>query len=202
MKKQFKIVLVILSSIFIALTILVKMNLTNGFDKVIYDFIISYKNDGITNVFKIITDLGDTIAIISILILSLILFKNKIYPKIMTANICCIVAINQILKHIIRRPRPEILRLVEESGFSYPSGHSMASFGFYGFIIYMIYISNLNKKIKIFLISVFSLLILLIGISRIYLGVHYASDVVGGFIMSFICLMLVVIFTKKYLKKV
>lgn len=202
MKKQFKILLVILSSIFIVLTILVKMNLTCEFDKTIYEFIISYKNNSITNIFKIITDLGDTIAIISILILSFLLFKNKIYPKIMALNICCIVVINQILKHIIRRPRPEILRLVEESGFSFPSGHSMASFGFYGFIIYMIYISKLNKNLKIILISIFSLLILLIGISRIYLGVHYASDVVGGFIMSLICLLLVITFSKKYLKKV
>lgn len=202
MKKQFKILLVILSSIFIVLTILVKMNLTCEFDKIIYEFIISYKNNSITNIFKIITDLGDTIAIISILILSFLLFKNKIYPKIMALNICCIVVINQILKHIIRRPRPEILRLVEESGFSFPSGHSMASFGFYGFIIYMIYISKLNKNLKIILISIFSLLILLIGISRIYLGVHYASDVVGGFIMSLICLLLVITFSKKYLKKV
>ena len=202
MKKQFKILLVILSLVFIAITILVKMNITASFDDCIYKFIISFKNDTITNIFKLITDLGDTIAIITMLIFSFILFKNKIYPKLMTLNICCIVVINQLLKHIIRRPRPEIIRLVEEGGFSFPSGHSMASFGFYGLLIYIVYKSKLNKKLKIFLISTLSILISLIGISRIYLGVHYASDVIGGFIMSYICLILFTNFTKKYFKKV
>ena len=195
MKKPYKILLFSLSFIFLLITFLVKINQTNDFDKFIYDFIINFKNDNVTNFFKVITDLGDTIAIISILILSFILFKNKIYPKLMALNICCIVGINQLLKHIIRRPRPDIFRMIEESGFSFPSGHSMASFGFYGLLIYMIYKSKLNKKIKVFLIIMLSLLILLIGISRIYLGVHYASDVIGGFIMSFICLIVLTNFS-------
>ena len=202
MKKPYKILLFSLSFIFLLITFLVKLNLTNDFDKFIYDFIINFKNDNVTNFFKVITDLGDTIAIISILILSFILFKNKIYPKLMALNICCIVGINQLLKHIIRRPRPDIFRMIEESGFSFPSGHSMASFGFYGLLIYMIYKSKLNKKIKVFLIIMLSLLILLIGISRIYLGVHYASDVIGGFIMSFICLIVLTNFSKKHFEKV
>ena len=98
------------------------------------------------------------------------------------------------------RPRPEFLHLVEESGFSFPSGHSMAAFGFYGYFIYLISTSNLNKKIKIVLNIILSLLILLIGLSRVYLGVHYISDIVAGFIMSFIYLIIFTTITKKYLK--
>ena len=78
----------------------------------------------------------------------------------------------------------------------------MASFGFYGFFIYLIYKSNLNKKIKILLITILSLLILMKGLSRLYLGVHYATDVIAGFIVSLIILIIFTSFIKKYLKNV
>ena len=69
-------------------------------------------------------------------------------------------------------------------GYSFPSGHSMISAAFYGFLIYLIYKKVKNKKLKITLIIVLSILIVSIGISRIYLGVHYTSDVLGGFLLS------------------
>lgn len=69
-------------------------------------------------------------------------------------------------------------------GYSFPSGHSMVSMAFYGFLIYLIYNNIKNKYIKWILISSLSILIILIGISRIYLGVHYTSDVLAGFLLS------------------
>lgn len=69
-------------------------------------------------------------------------------------------------------------------GYSFPSGHSMISAAFYGFLIYLIYKKVKNKKLKITLIIVLSILIVSIGISRIYLGVHYTSDVLAGFTVS------------------
>lgn len=69
-------------------------------------------------------------------------------------------------------------------GYSFPSGHSMVSMAFYGFLIYLIYNNIKNKYIKWILICSLSILIILIGISRIYLGVHYTSDVLAGFLIS------------------
>lgn len=69
-------------------------------------------------------------------------------------------------------------------GYSFPSGHSMVSMAFYGFLIYLIYNNIKNKYIKWILICSLSILIILIGISRIYLGVHYTSDVLAGFLLS------------------
>ena len=85
---------------------------------------------------------------------------------------------------IIQRPRPEDFRLIEETGYSFPSGHSMASMAFYGLIIYFAFKYVKNKNAKIIICTILSLLVLLIGISRIYLGVHYASDVIAGFVLS------------------
>ena len=84
-------------------------------------------------------------------------------------------------------------RIIDESGYSFPSGHSIVSMAFYGFLIYLIYKNIQNKYLKWILCIILSILIILIGISRIYLGVHYASDVIGGFCFSIGYL---VIFTK------
>jgi len=201
-KKQYKIIISILCFIFLIILLLVKLEKINQFDTYIYNLIISIKNDNLTEFVKFITNFGDTIYIIVITILSFIFFKKKIYPKLIIINIISIVFINQTLKHLIQRPRPDFPHLIKQGGFSFPSGHSMAALGFYGFFIYLIYKSNLNKKIKIFLITLLSILILLIGLSRIYLGVHYASDVIAGFIVSLIFLMIFTNFIKKYIKKV
>ena len=107
-----------------------------------------------------------------------------------------------IRKHIIRRARPEGIALIEETGFSFPSGHSMVGFAFYGFIIYLIYKSNLKKQIKILLITLLSLLIFNIGLSRIYLGVHYVTDVLTGYMLGLICLIgFIELIYKKYILK-
>lgn len=200
MKKIHKILLSILIISFILLLVLVELEKTINIDTKFYNFIMKIKSDELTNIVKIITNLGDTFIIITGIIICFLLFRKKVYPILITSNILGVVLINQTLKHLIMRPRPDFLHLVEETGFSFPSGHSMAAFGFYGYFIYLINISKLNKKIKVILTSILSIIILLIGLSRVYLGVHYISDVVAGFIMSFIYLLLFITITKKYLK--
>ena len=200
MKKRYKVLIILLVIIFFLLLGFVKTNKIIAFDTYIYNLIISLKSDDFTKILTMITNLGDTLCIIAIIIICLVFFKDKIYPKLIIFNILGIVFLNQLLKHLIMRPRPTFPHLVEETGFSFPSGHSMAAFGFYGLFIYMIYKSNLKTKTKIFLIIPLSILIILIGLSRIYLGVHYFSDVLAGFITSLIYLILFIHFTKKYLK--
>jgi len=84
-------------------------------------------------------------------------------------------------------------------GYSFPSGHSMISAAFYGFLIYLIYKKVKNKKLKITLIIVLSILIVSIGISRIYLGVHYTSDVLAGFTVSVSYLIIYTSIVKKFI---
>lgn len=154
------------------------------FDMNIYNQIILTKNSSISNVFKIITEFGSAKVLILIALMSIFILKNKKISIAICINLASIGLLNQVLKRIVQRPRPEGFRLVEESGYSFPSGHSMASMAFYGLIIYFVYKNIKNKKIRNLICIILSLLILLIGISRIYLGVHYASDVVAGFLLS------------------
>ncbi len=119
----------------------------------------------------------------------------------MILNVSLAGALNQLLKFIIQRPRPVGYRIVEEKGFSFPSGHSMASTAFYGFLIYLVYKKVKNKYLKIGLIIFLTFLIFSIGVSRIYLGVHYTSDVLAGFCISISYLIIFTSYAKYYLNK-
>lgn len=90
-------------------------------------------------------------------------------------------AFNLLLKWLYHRERPSIHRLVEESGYSFPSGHSMAAFLFFGMMAMLLTLFVVSRAAKAVIILAAVVLILLVGISRIYLGVHYPSDVLAGF---------------------
>ncbi len=150
---------------------------------------------------KFIANLGGAIFLISFSIVLFLVIKNKKIGLSIIANLGIVTILNQALKFLLRRPRPTGYRLVEETGFSFPSGHSMVSLAFYGYLIYLVYKYIKNKYIKWTIITLLSMLILSIGISRIYLGVHYTSDVIGGFLMSFSYLVIYICIVKKYLIK-
>lgn len=156
----------------------------NG-DIIGYKFISTYLiSDFATPIAKFITNFGGAIFLISIAVILFIVIKNKKIGISIITNLGIITILNQLLKRILQRPRPEEFRIINESGYSFPSGHSMISMAFYGYLIYLIYKYVKNKYLKWFLITILGILIANIGISRIYLGVHYTSDVLAGFLIS------------------
>lgn len=195
-KKVNCLIAVILMIFFIIVTALVVTNNISWFDDSIYNFIIGFRSNPLDLVLKTITRLGDTIVIMIIVIVTL-MFLNKRNRIILGSTTILTVTFNQAIKHILRRPRPEHLRLIKQGGFSYPSGHSMIAICVYGIMIYLINKNIKNKKIKIMLSILLTILILTIGISRIYVGVHYPSDVLGGFLLSGTILILNLTFTDK-----
>ena len=154
-------------------------------DVVGYKFISRhFISENLTPIVKYITQLGGAIGLITLAVILTFTIKNKRNSLLIWMNLGISALLNQILKYIIQRPRPTEFRIIDESGYSFPSGHSMVSAGFYGFLIYLIYKNIENKYLKWGLISLLSLLIILIGTSRIYLGVHYTSDVLAGFLIA------------------
>ncbi|HCN17455.1 MAG: phosphatase PAP2 family protein [Psychrobacter sp.] len=99
-------------------------------------------------------------------------------------------ALTWLLKQLYERERPSINEAVDAIGFSFPSGHSMGSLVFYGFITYLIVRSTQKKLVKILAFIFFSIIIVLIGTSRIYLGAHFPSDVIAGYLAGTIWLTL------------
>lgn len=161
------------------------------FDSVVYNFLVNNRNEVLNNFFKIITQFGSALVLIIITILCVIFIRDKKYKILVPANLVTIAIINIVLKNFFLRPRPDELRLIEETGYSFPSGHAMASTAFYGLLIYIVHEKVENKILRNTICIMLGLLILLISISRIYVGVHYTSDVIAGTCFSIAYLILI-----------
>lgn len=162
------------------------------FDDKITAPIHSLRTPWLTNVLLVITWMGDQIAYIIFSILLFIFFYIRygslIFP--LQTSLVLIVAggLNRWLKALIERPRPHAEHLVEAGSLSFPSGHAMSSIAFFGFLIYLVWRLISTAWIRWVLTVVLTSLILLIGFSRVYLGVHYPSDILAGYAAGGACL--------------
>lgn len=163
------------------------------FDIPIQDFLISVRRDVLTILLTVITYSANWQFISILCMLLLIWPKTTIAYGLPLAGGAILSSIAyKLLKSLFLRPRPDLtLHLIDQGGFSFPSGHSMTGLLFYGLLILLLRRQLLTpasgdspthrKKTAAFLLTVFlTSHIFLIGLSRIYLGVHYPSDVIGG----------------------
>ena len=198
--KKKLIILLVVFMIFVTLFILIITGNIEKFDNTCYNLVIQFKSNTLTQVMKIITNIGGIIGVLSILItLSIILVikKKEKYAIIILLNTVICAILNFLMMIVIQRQRPTGFRIIEEIGYSFPSGHSSSNMAFYGLLIYYIYKSVKNKKARNLVCGLLGVLIFLIGISRIYLGVHYTSDVIAGFLFGLsICIISSIISTK------
>ena len=177
-------------NLFIELTETLKTDTLARYDAAVTDYIISHRNPSLTTFFKFVTDIGDVTGYLIVLILFVLLSWRiiKSWKYVLQSVVVLVLATlsNMVLKRFVDRARPGIEHLVTVKTLSYPSGHAMGAMAFFGFLIYLISKLRINRILKYSLMVLVALLILSIGISRIYLGVHYPSDVAGGFIAGFI----------------
>ncbi|MCC4212305.1 phosphatase PAP2 family protein [Leeuwenhoekiella parthenopeia] len=184
------VIVVLCINLFIELTDTLESDTLNAWDSRVTEFVLSYRNPALTNYFIIVTDIGDLYGYLSILVIATILsyfvFKQWKYVLQIVLVLALASISNVILKRFIDRARPGIEHLVTVETLSYPSGHAMSAMAFYGFLIYLVTRFRMNTFLKALCITALVLFILSIGISRIYLGVHFPSDIAGGFIAGFI----------------
>ncbi|MDR6883744.1 phosphatase PAP2 family protein [Bacillus sp. 3255] len=170
--------------------VVIALSLSSGwlqvFDMTLGGVVQSLRSDGLTPVAKGITVLGKSKAefAVFVVVALILLFKLKQRGETLVLLVGVLTAwgLNTALKYAFGRERPAGPWLIEETGFSFPSGHGMVSSLFYGLIGYLFWLAVRERFKAAWLIpAATAVLVVCIGLSRIYLGVHYPSDVLAGF---------------------
>ncbi len=174
--------------LFAIVGILVWTEGASEFDESVISAVQGWESPELTRVMESFSWLGSTVVVI-VLAVSILLFLAFVLGHrkellLFVAVIGGAPLLNVFLKSWFKRERPDIHRLVEEAGYSFPSGHSMAAFALYSILTYLLW-KHLNGSAgKMLLVLIGSAIVICIGLSRIYLGVHYPSDVLGGYLAS------------------
>lgn len=177
---------VLLLAIFAKLSEDLLYNELGTFDRVIGEFIRGFATPSLTRIAIIITNLGSAYIEIGLMLVvgAFLLFRLKhTWETVLLAiSLSGAWLLNTILKELFHRARPDIVQLVKAGGYSFPSGHATVAAAFYAVIGYLLWLNLINRSKPSWYIVVFTFaLIIAIGISRIYLGVHFASDVIAGY---------------------
>lgn len=174
-----------------------------GFDSIITNFVYGFRTPAMTKVMMSLTSLGSPLFLGFIFLIFVVFLYTRrrkdvfIYSAILYSG----VVLNFILKFMFERPRPLNLPLIHENTYSFPSGHAMDSFVFYFALSYFIFRETGSSKFSILMFVTAGLTVFLVGISRIYLGVHYPSDVLAGYIAGFMWLISAIFFEKVIIYK-
>lgn len=163
------------------------------FDQHVFKGIAPYISTGLTSFMSFITFLGkhDLLIPLNIILISFFIFKKEKWfaTRIAVLSLSSLLLMFT-LKLFFQRARPDLPVIGDVSGFSFPSGHALISVVFYGLFIHMVWHEVKTIWLRNLLITLLSILILLIAFSRVYLRVHYASDVIAGIAVGFIWLVL------------
>ncbi|MCH1640303.1 phosphatase PAP2 family protein [Paenibacillus timonensis] len=174
---------ILLAVLFAVLGGLINTEGLRSIDRAIGDFFFGLRNDSLTPVVKGISELGTTTGFVVVLLITLIwtlvFLRNGRYAVWLTISLIGGWLLNKLLKALYTRERPDLWEsLVVPDGYSFPSGNAMISAALFGLIALLLFRSG--KAGNRVWAAIVLLILLLIGVSRLYLGVHYASDIVGG----------------------
>ena len=185
--------------LFVLLTILMVTGNLQWFDDPIREWVYSIRNPALTEVLKVITYMGNWQTITLLCIVLLLFRKTRLrYGVPVSAGAIFVTIFNRIIKLIFKRPRPEeSLHLIEEGGYSFTSGHSITSMVVFGLLIYLVRKYVKNRKAANILTAALAVPWIFIGLSRIYMGVHFPSDVLAGWALGAAVLVGIIVIVEK-----
>ena len=164
-----------------------------GFDDPVREFFYSLRGPVMTHVAVFITTLANKYVIIGLCLLLLIVPQTRLtFGVPLSAGALGTMLLNTLIKHIVGRLRPDVLHLVVEEGYSFPSGHSITSMFFYGFAIWLVWRNVKNPTARNILTVLLAVPMLLIGPTRVYLGVHFPTDVLAAWCLAIAAIMLAI----------
>ena len=168
---------------------------TRQFDDWSRSAIHQFASPALTSVMRVVTALGTPSLLFGLSLITAIAFAIAKKYRAMMLFIATMVGatiLDQVLKLSFHRARPEpFFDILSPSSFSFPSGHALASFCFYSAVAVLISRRTSYRLVRVVTWTIAVLLVLLIGLSRIYLGVHYATDVLAGYSAAFIWVMII-----------
>ena len=184
--------------IFLAITVVVQNN--TGFDISVINEVHAHETPAQIHFMTLFTFFGSAQFLLPayiILITGFLIKKNKKYALYIALIGISSTTIMFILKNIFKRHRPPMPVISTITGYSFPSGHALSSFIFCSILSYLIFKSSIKINLKYIFSFMLMLISLTIGLSRIILNVHYASDVIGGFCMGYVLLITAFFIIKK-----
>ena len=171
-------------------------------DLAVLEFMVSIRNDFLNFVVAAITHCGDTVTIVALCAILVILPTRKKYGFPLTLAALSGLAIYKPMKHIFLRARPDVMyHIVQQGGYSFPSGHTTSSIIVYGLLLYLVRKHCKNETLKNILSGVCIFLACLIPPSRLYVGVHWTTDVLCGIFIALGVVTLVIAILERIYKK-
>lgn len=158
------------------------------FDKTIISAVQGLEAPWLTVIMRFFTWVGSAYVVAPVTLIGILLLYFKLnrhaQAYLLTVVIVGTVTLNGLLKIYFKRERPEIHRILDANGFSFPSGHTMMAFSLYAILGYIIWRNVKTRAGRFIIVLLATVMTVLIGGSRIYLGVHFPSDIVGGLLAS------------------
>lgn len=207
-KKTFSFPLLIAAlslTVFALIALSVSDHQIHRFDDNLIGWVQGMESPGMTKWMRVFTWIGSGRPVITITIMFMIVLYIFLGHRRELLFLAAVIAgsamLNTLLKLAFQRARPTIHRIAEANGYSFPSGHSMAAFSLYGGLAFLIWKHIPTATGRVMMIIVSAALILAIGLSRVYLGVHYPSDIAGGYFLSGSWLAICIWFYQRYLER-
>ena len=195
--KQINWSILLLILLFALLAFFISADLVSRFDAKFYHEVAETMSPALTWLMLKVTHLGDVWTVTVLAGIPFVFqYTRKRLALPLLAGVLSSTAVNLLLKELFGRERPDILRMINETTYSFPSGHAMVNTTFYLLLAYFAYKQIRLVKIRYALIGLCLLAIFSISISRVYLGVHYISDILGGMLFGAAIAMLIVRFFK------